>query len=515
MNKILALYLPQFHKVEENDKWWGKGFTEWSAVRAAKPLFPGHCQPVIPYEENYYDLLQKNTMEWQANLMHKYGIDGMCIYHYYFKDGRKILETPAENLLKWADIDMPFCFSWANEPWVRSWSNLNDGNPWSEVIDRQIVKEPGDTGILIEQQYGTMQQWKKHFEYLLPFFKDKRYIRKDGKPVFLFYKAQSIGCLREMTDFWRKLAIQEGFPGLYLMGANCDESARQNLDEAFIQEPQDTMFQYPDKYRNSQNIERYLSFDEIWKKILEKPVPRYPVSLGGFSGYDDSPRRGRRSTVVYGKAPDKFALYMEKLIRKAQKCNSSFVIVNAWNEWGEGMYLEPDEQNGMAFLEAIKKAEEKARAEEIMDIEPKEKECNPEIYETEIANLRKQVERYRSFWYLLNGLLTLQERDISIAEYLQKKGYPKVAIYGLGMVGKHLAAELEKSGYEISFGIDQSENQVSQFFHVITLQDNPPKKTDLIIVTVTYDFSHIKEQISRKYSCEVISLKTILDEMID
>ena len=110
--RVIAIYLPQYHPIPENDKWWGKGFTEWSAVRAAKPLFSGHCQPVIPYEENYYDLLQKNTMEWQANLMHKYGIDGMCIYHYYFKDGRKILEKPAENLLSWTDVDMPFCFSW-------------------------------------------------------------------------------------------------------------------------------------------------------------------------------------------------------------------------------------------------------------------------------------------------------------------------------------------------------------------------------------------------------------------
>ena len=117
--KVIAMYLPQFHRVKENDEWWGEGFTEWTAVRGAKQLFNGHYQPRIPQNRNYYDLLEKDTMLWQASLMKQYGIDGMCIYHYWFKDGRKILEKPAENLLQWKDVDMPFCFSWANETWAR------------------------------------------------------------------------------------------------------------------------------------------------------------------------------------------------------------------------------------------------------------------------------------------------------------------------------------------------------------------------------------------------------------
>lgn len=123
--RVIAMYLPQFHRVKENDIWWGEGFTEWTSVRSAERLFPGHEQPHVPLHGNYYDLLQPETMRWQAELMKRFGVDGMCFYHYYFKDGRKILEKPAENLLQWKDIDMPFCFSWANESWVRSWSRLS------------------------------------------------------------------------------------------------------------------------------------------------------------------------------------------------------------------------------------------------------------------------------------------------------------------------------------------------------------------------------------------------------
>ena len=114
--KVIAMYLPQFHRLRENDEWWGEGFTEWTAVKAAEPLFEGHDQPRVPLNENYYDLLDKKTMEWQSELMKKYSVYGMCFYHYWFKDGRRILEKPAENLLNWNNVDMPFCFSWANEP---------------------------------------------------------------------------------------------------------------------------------------------------------------------------------------------------------------------------------------------------------------------------------------------------------------------------------------------------------------------------------------------------------------
>lgn len=177
--KILALYLPQFHRVPENDEWWGEGFTEWTTVRNALPLFPEHEQPHIPKDNYYYDLLDKSTFQKQAEQIKNSGMDGICIYHYWFKNGRQILEKPAEKLLQWKDIQLPYCFSWAHEPWARTWGNFGDQNKWTSIYDKG---KNSDRELLLEQKYGNAVDWKRHFEYLLPFFSDNRYI-KDRKSV--------------------------------------------------------------------------------------------------------------------------------------------------------------------------------------------------------------------------------------------------------------------------------------------------------------------------------------------
>ena len=174
--KTIAMFLPQFHRVKENDEWWGEGYTDWMAVKNAQKLFDEHYQPREPLQENYYDLLDKKTFEWQAGLMHKYDIDGLCFYHYYFKDGKKILEKPAENLLQWKDVDMPFCFCWDNTPWARTWSTIGEKAIWSDKYEKKYDQE--GNGILLEQSYGGEKEWREHFQYLLPFFKDNRYLKK-------------------------------------------------------------------------------------------------------------------------------------------------------------------------------------------------------------------------------------------------------------------------------------------------------------------------------------------------
>jgi hypothetical protein len=513
--KVIVLYLPQFHRVVENDIWWGDGFTEWSAVQKAKPLFKGHEQPHIPYERNYYDLTSKSTMQWQSTLMQKYGIDGICIYHYYFKNGRRILEKPAENLLQWTDIEMPFFFSWANESWVRSWSNISDGNPWSEVLDQQQAHDASDQGILLEQNYGGREAWEAHFRYLLPFFFDSRYICQDNKPVFMFYRPQSIGCLTEMVACWRKLALEAGLPGLYLMGANADESMRNVLDESFIQEPQAAIQSFSNlvRYQNEAHVGLYLDYDEIWKKVLHKPIFDARVSLGGFTSYDDSPRRGYNSSIIHGASPQKFQYYLTKLFKKAKCLQTNFIIINAWNEWGEGMYLEPDEKNGYGYLEAVYAAREIVETDDTMEV-PKENTINEErqALQDEVSTLQAQLARYRSFWQLLHALLSLQERSFSLGAYLKAKGYHRIGIYGLGMVGKHLAFLLMQNGVIPAFAIDQSRNALTEKFPVISLED-PPLAVDLIIVTVTYDFIRIQEQVIVNYHCPIVSLKTLLDEL--
>ena len=203
--KILAMYLPQFHRVLENDEWWGNGFTDWVSAKKAKPLYEGHYQPHVPLGENYYNLLNKDVMVWQAELMKKYGVDGMCIYHYWFKDGRKILEKPAENLLQWKEIEMPFCFCWANETWARSWAQIQGANSWADMYEQYAAdgSDQSQKAILLEQQYGEKKDWKKHFDYLNMFFRDERYIKIDDKPIFDFYKTADISCLDEMICYWQ------------------------------------------------------------------------------------------------------------------------------------------------------------------------------------------------------------------------------------------------------------------------------------------------------------------------
>ena len=194
--KIISFYLPQFHEIEENNKWWGKGFTEWINVKKGKKLFKNHFQPFMPLNNNYYNLLDKETVEWQTELAEKYRVYGFCYYHYWF-EGKKILEKPAENLLKWRDINQKFCFCWANHSWKKTWNGLNE--------------------ILIEQTYGNKDKWKEHFNYLLQFFKDERYIKIDNKPVFMIFQPENIERLDEIIDFFNVECIKNNFNGIYII----------------------------------------------------------------------------------------------------------------------------------------------------------------------------------------------------------------------------------------------------------------------------------------------------------
>ena len=185
--KIIPFYLPQFHTIPENDEWWGEGFTEWTNVKKAKPLFEGHDQPRIPLNNNYYNLMDDNVKIWQAKLAKEYGIFGFCYYHYWFKGGRQLLEKPAEQMLKNKEIDIPFCFCWANENWSKNW----DG---------------GNREVIMEQDYGSQEDWEKHFRYFVRFFRDERYITVHGKPLLIIYKPEQITDLQQMVVYFRKRA---------------------------------------------------------------------------------------------------------------------------------------------------------------------------------------------------------------------------------------------------------------------------------------------------------------------
>lgn len=359
--KVITTYLPQYHRVPENDEWWGEGFTEWTNVKKAKPLFEGHIQPKVPLDNNYYDLMNKETIEWQTDLMHKYGIYGMCYFHYWFC-GRMILEKPAENLLKWKDINQPFLFFWANDTWARTWSAVsNGGTNW---VDNDLKKTSG-SGILLEQTYGDEEDWTNHYNYLKQFFDDERYIKKDGAPVLLIYRLGLIECAKEMFKLWNELAIKDGFPGIHLVSVNELPSENPYI-KAIAQYGQYTRYNgmlwrvLVGKIRGVlkkqvANRAIILDYKKVWEGMMHK---RYntdlPVYPGGFVKYDETPRRGKNACYIKNATPSLFAECFEKQLSRANKRKCDFMFLDAWNEWGEGNYLEPDIEDGYKYLEAVK-----------------------------------------------------------------------------------------------------------------------------------------------------------------
>ncbi len=504
-SKVLAMYLPQFHRVKENDEWWGEGFTEWSTVKAAKPLYPEHEQPKQPLE--YYDLMDKETMCRQAEYMHLYGVDGMCFYHYYFEKGKKILEKPAENLLKWTDIDMPFCFCWANESWVRSWSNVS-GNSWSELFEPE--KCQNTKSVLLKQNYGGKSEWKEHFYYLLPFFRDQRYIKKDGHPIFIFFVPSDVGHLNEMKDYWNQLMEKENMPSIYFIGRG---DTQEILEGTLIHEPIDAWEAFREEiYQNTYGLYYFLDYDEVWERILKKNYVQKDVFLGGFVNFDSTPRRGKNGKVIYGGTPEKFKEYMIRLFLKARRMECEFVFVNAWNEWGEGMYLEPDVKWGFQYLEALKAAKE--FVEDYGDVVEDSWSDNFFIEDRFDENLiiaDKKSERYRGYWKILSRWLEINLQGKSVCAYLEQEAVCNIAVYGLGLLGKPLVREMYNHGLRIAYGIDQDEYKEKTFdFPVYQLQDTLPK-ADIVIITVEYAFYSIKQQLMEKSNCKIISLGELLD----
>jgi len=360
--KKIAFYLPQFHSIPENDVWWGKGFTEWSNVKKAKSQFRRHYQPEIPYNNNYYCLLDSRVQEKQSEMALKYGIDGFCYYHYWFS-GKKLLEKPMENMLCNKKIEIPFCICWANESWARTW-------------DGQEHK------ILIQQNYDECKiAWKEHFDYLLPFFNDSRYIIDNNRPLIIIYKPHLIRKCREMLEYWNMLAAEAGFDGLYV-GCQHPSSFNYNYRDMGIDfgiefEP---LYSLAEEKKETDSIKKKIlysvlhphwllwkmkrrllhypnvhDYDLIWNRIISRIPVDKSVAAGAFPSWDNTPRKGRDADVFFQADPIKFRKYFQQRVQKAQKCYGvQYLFINAWNEWAEGAHLEPDDKNGYGYLEALK-----------------------------------------------------------------------------------------------------------------------------------------------------------------
>lgn len=351
--RIIAFYLPQFHPIPENDNWWGKGFTEWTNVAKAKPLFKNHYQPRIPADLGFYDLRLSEVRDEQAEMAKYAGIEGFCYWHYWFGNGKRLLERPFNEVLKSGKPNFPFCLGWANETWSGIWH--------------------GDTSrILIEQLYPGTEDYKDHFFTMLPAFKDKRYITVNGKPLMYIYRPLSIPNNNQLIDTWQDLAIKNGLNGIHFVGQSADEiQAKKILGFGYdgvntrwqkkqMLKGNSTKFiwnKLSEKYLNSNYKLNKWDFKKLvhdLSNIMDSNPNYYPMIL---SGWDNSPRSGKKGIIYINYNPESFEIHLKDVFErvKMKPHENNLVFLRSWNEWAEGNYVEPDIRYGWSYLDLIKK----------------------------------------------------------------------------------------------------------------------------------------------------------------
>jgi hypothetical protein len=365
--RVVAFYLPQFHPIPENNKWWGPGFTEWTNVAKAKPLYPGHMQPRLPADLGFYDLRVPEVRADQARLARDAGVESFCYWHYWFGNGRRILERPFEEVRDSGQPGFPFCLAWANQSWTGIWH----GSPKS---------------VLIEQEYPGLEDEAAHFAWALPAFRDPRYTCVDGKPMFVVFAPHDLPSTTDFIRHWRRLAAEAGLPGLYFVAISNryaqDIDIYRNpilkpFDAVTPLVPQDFLDSAGRRSRfNPTRIlrERHLGLRyERWTKPYRRPA-RFPfeqvVSLAletmpdeprflpcVLPGWDNTPRSSARGVVYEGATPQMFERYLAKAVTKvsARPPEQRIVFLKAWNEWAEGNYVEPDATYGHGYLDAIRR----------------------------------------------------------------------------------------------------------------------------------------------------------------
>lgn len=353
--KAIAFYLPQFHPIPENDEWWGKGFTEWTNVGKAKPLFKGHYQPRVPKDLGYYDLRVPETRVAQAEMAMQYGIDGFCYWHYWFGNGKRLIERPFNEVVSFGKPDFPFCLAWANESWKGFAHGLKNRN------------------ILIEQLYPGREDFVNHFQTLLPAFKDKRYIRKDGKPLFVIYRPLGDPSIPQFIETWRNLAKENGLEDFYFIGQVIDSSidiesilntgvdgintVRLDSYQLNVRSVKEKIEKHALKFLK--DIPQCYDYEKVAEHFINKDIDAleniYPTII---SGWDHSPRSGREALVLKNFTPDAFLNHVKDALNviKNKTSSNKIVFIKSWNEWAEGNYLEPDYVFGTQFLEKFREA---------------------------------------------------------------------------------------------------------------------------------------------------------------
>jgi lipopolysaccharide biosynthesis protein len=354
--RAIAFYLPQFHPIPENDSWWGMGFTEWTNVAGARPVYRGHRQPRLPADLGFYDLRLHETRQAQADLASEHGLSGFCYYHYWF-NGRRLLERPFDDVLTSGRPDFPFCLCWANESWTRRW--LGE-----------------DCEILLSQTYSDEDD-RHHAEWLAGAFSDPRYLREDGRPIFLIYRPADLPSAKHTTDVIRQICESRGVGAPFLIGVDAHRPGKDFREDGFdatlVFEPQlgaldgafDDGFSLRKLVRNLRlgvtngRVKTY-DYREARAKMNQR-VRNFPTIPSVFVRWDNTPRRGGDGIVMVNCSPEAFAAALQSVI--CELTGSQLVFINAWNEWAEGNYLEPDQEYGLGYLEEMRRVLEEGSKE--------------------------------------------------------------------------------------------------------------------------------------------------------
>lgn len=351
-HRVIAIYLPQYHPFKENDEWWGKGFTEWTNVTKSRPRFPGHYQPHLPSDLGFYDLRVPEVREQQAQMAKEFGLYGFCYYPYWF-NGKLLMERPLQEILESGKPNFPFMICWANENWTRAW----DG---------------GEKQILIKQEY-TEEDARNHIKWLIPYFKDYRYIRIDDKPVIAIYRTTIIPNLDSMLKIWREEAAKEGID-LYItrfesFGQAGKEYLSSDIDAAIDFQPVSAMMSNYKKKANHKLLQYINSvfFRNRFPKIVNYQkyvnyyikhwhLPNYKQYPCLTPGWDNTSRRKKNAFLFINNSPSYYAKWLDFIMKhfKPYSQHENFIFINAWNEWAEGNHLEPDRKWGNQFLKKTK-----------------------------------------------------------------------------------------------------------------------------------------------------------------
>lgn len=342
--KLIAFYLPQFHPISENDEWWGRGFTEWTNVTKAAPQFLGHHQPQLPIDTAFYDLRNIEVMKRQIELARKYGIGGFCFHHYWF-GGKRLLETPVNNFLAHEELDMPFCLCWANENWTRRWDGLEN-----EILIAQ-KHSPADDLAFIEDA-------ARHF-------RDRRYIRINGKPLFIVYRPLLFPDINETVKHWRDYCRLNGIGEIFIAGVNAFAFNNPQMCgfDAVLEFPPNNFFSndITEQFStmNPSFTGRIYDYSCCVERSNNLKKDDSITFKGVMPGWDNTARKPNNPAIFYGSSPQIYQKWLEGVIRSTKENLSSahqIVFINAWNEWAEGAHLEPDRKYGYGNLQATANA---------------------------------------------------------------------------------------------------------------------------------------------------------------